>query len=113
MDVSKTIASQFHAALSMMEETVRTCPDELWNEPDQATPFWRVAYHALFYVNFYLQTTEHDHALWEGAREGYQFLARRPSHHMRKRRPINLIPQRDPGLSRILPRRGRQDGAND
>ncbi len=78
MDVSKTIASQFQAALSMMEETVRICPDELWNEQDQATPFWRVAYHALFYVNFYLQTTEHDHALWEGAREGYQFLGPAP-----------------------------------
>ena len=29
MDVRKSVASQFHAALSMMEQTVCTCPEEL------------------------------------------------------------------------------------
>lgn len=78
MNVYKTVASQFHAALSMMEQTVRICPEELWDVTEQATPFWRVAYHALFFVHFYLQPTEHDFVPWEKGREGYQFLGPTP-----------------------------------
>ena len=78
MDLSKTVTSQFHAALSMMEQTVSTCPEELWDEPGQANPFWRVAYHALFFVKLYLQPTEEELALWKGARDGYQFLGPTP-----------------------------------
>lgn len=78
MDVAKTVASQFHATLSMMEQTVSTCPDEMWDEPGQANPFWRVAYHALFYVDLYLQPSEEELTLWEGCREGYQFLGPTP-----------------------------------
>ena len=78
MDVSKTVASQFHAALSMMEQTVSSCPEELWNVPGQANPFWRVAYHALFYVDLYMQPSEDEMTLWENARDGYQFLGPTP-----------------------------------
>ncbi len=78
MDIVKTVTSQFQATLSMMEQTVRTCPEEMWDEPGQANPFWRVAYHALFYVDLYLQPSEEDMALWEGCRDGYQFLGPTP-----------------------------------
>ena len=78
MDIVKTVASQFHATLTMMEQTVGTCPEEMWDEPGQANPFWRVAYHALFYVDLYLQPSEVEMALWEGCREGYQFLGPTP-----------------------------------
>ncbi len=78
MDISKTISSQFHAALSMMEQTVSLCPDALWNVQAQGNPFWRVAYHALFYVDLYLQPSEDEMTLWENARDGYQFLGPTP-----------------------------------
>ena len=78
MDVPRTISSQFHAALSMMEQTVSSCPEELWNVPGQANPFWRVAFHALFYVDLYLQPSDEEAAVWEKAREGYQFLGPTP-----------------------------------
>ncbi len=78
MDISKTLVSQFHAALSMMEQTVNRCPDALWDQEGEANPFWRVAYHALFFVNLYLQPNEEDLTLWNGAREGYQFLGPTP-----------------------------------
>ena len=78
MDISKTISSQFHAALSMMEQTVSLCPDALWNVQAQDNPFWRVAYHALFYVDLYLQPSEDEMTLWENARDGYQFLGPTP-----------------------------------
>ena len=78
MDISKTISSQFHAALAMMEQTVSFCPDELWNVPAQDNPFWRVAFHALFYVDLYMQPSEDEMTLWEHARDGYQFLGPTP-----------------------------------
>ncbi|MCZ0939335.1 MAG: DinB family protein [Caldilineaceae bacterium] len=78
MDISKTVASQFNAALSMMEQTVSSCPEELWNVPGQANPFWRLAYHALFYVDLYMQPSEDEMKLWENARDGYQFLGPTP-----------------------------------
>lgn len=78
MDISKTISSQFHAALSMMEQTVSLCSDELWNVSGKDNPFWRVAFHALFYVDLYLQPSEDEMTLWENARDGYQFLGPTP-----------------------------------
>ncbi|MXX26669.1 MAG: DinB family protein [Caldilineaceae bacterium SB0668_bin_21] len=78
MDISRTVASQFNAALSMMEQTVKACPEELWNVPGEANPFWRVAYHALFYVDLYMQPSEDEMKLWENARDGYQFLGPTP-----------------------------------
>ena len=78
MDISRTVTSQFNAALSMMEQTVSRCPDDLWDVPGQANPFWRVAYHALFYVDLYLQPSEEELTLWEEARTGYQFLGPTP-----------------------------------
>ena len=78
MDIHKTVASQFHAALSMMEQTISTCPDDLWDVPGQTNPFWRVAYHALFFVNLYLQPSEDELTQWEEEREGYQFLGATP-----------------------------------
>ncbi|MDE0200682.1 MAG: DinB family protein [Caldilineaceae bacterium] len=78
MDIPKTVASQFSAALSMMEQTVTSCPEELWNVPGEANPFWRVAYHALFYVDLYMQPSEDEMKLWGNARDGYQFLGPTP-----------------------------------
>ena len=78
MDVHKTVVSQYNATLSMMEQAVRTCPDELWDDTGLGNPFWRVAYHGIFFVDLYLQPSEEELDLWEGCREGYQFLGQTP-----------------------------------
>ena len=36
-----------------------------------ANPFWQVAYHALFYTDFYLQPSEAAFVPWEHHRPGY------------------------------------------
>ena len=79
MEISRSVASQYHAVLSMMEETVRLCPERLWYAPGRANPFWRIAYHALYVANHYLQETEHEPVRWLPARAGYQYLAPSPS----------------------------------
>ena len=79
MDIPSSVSSQYHAALSMMEQTVRLCPENMWDASGLGNPFWRVAYHALYVTNHYLQPTEHQPVPWQRARAGYQFLAPSPS----------------------------------
>lgn len=67
MDLSWKAAvwRQFGAAIDMLDNALRACPDELWqaqiyNEGMQRPEFgefWYVAYHALFWLDFYLADT--------------------------------------------------------
>lgn len=53
---------QFGATIQMLENAIRACPDELWREHlhSESSPqpefaeFWYVAYHTLFWLDFYL-----------------------------------------------------------
>ncbi len=56
------IWSQFGAAIDMLENAIRACPDELWSERSKSPEwaernvvgFWYVAYHTLFFLDLYL-----------------------------------------------------------
>ena len=57
-----TIWHQFGAAIDMLDNALRACPDELWHErlwnnpseqPEYAQ-FWYLASHTLFWLDFYL-----------------------------------------------------------
>jgi hypothetical protein len=63
----KTIIwQQFGAAIDMLDETLRTCPDELWRhrlwekpmERPEFSQFWYQVYHALFWLDLYLTGAE-------------------------------------------------------
>jgi hypothetical protein len=45
---------QFGAALEMLENAVRACPEELWGDRGRRPEFWYVVYHPLFYLDLYL-----------------------------------------------------------
>jgi hypothetical protein len=50
MDIRSALKFQYHAALKTLREAIEKCPDAMWNDPaGGAVPFWRVAYHALFF----------------------------------------------------------------
>jgi DinB family protein len=57
---------QFGAAIKTLESALRACPDELWRarlyEERQIQPefaeFWYIAYHCLFWLDFYLADSE-------------------------------------------------------
>ena len=47
---------QFGAAIDMLENAIRACPDSFWSngrEPE----FWYVAYHTLFFLDLYAHDT--------------------------------------------------------
>ena len=63
----KTIIwQQFGAAMDMLESAMRACPDHLWSDPSRrpewvgrnVVGFWYVAYHTLFWLDFYLSESE-------------------------------------------------------
>jgi hypothetical protein len=59
----KTIIwQQFGAAIDMLDNALRACPDGLWRErlwndrspQPEFSEFWYVVYHTLFWLDFYL-----------------------------------------------------------
>ena len=52
------IGRQLAAAIQMTRSAIEACPDELWDDRADGSPFWNLAYHALFYVDFYLSDNE-------------------------------------------------------
>ena len=52
------IGRQFAAAIQMVRLAIQACPDNLWDDRKEGSPFWHLAYHALFYTDFYLSEDE-------------------------------------------------------
>jgi hypothetical protein len=50
---TRLLADQFNAALSMLDEAIRRCPPERWDDHVGVYPFWQVAYHVLCFVDCY------------------------------------------------------------
>ncbi len=48
------IGSQLEAAVTMLENAVRACPDAVWADRSQQPEFWYIAYHTLFWLDLYL-----------------------------------------------------------
>ena len=48
------IGRQFAAAIQMLRSAVEACPDGLWDDRADGTPFWHLAYHTLFFTDLYL-----------------------------------------------------------
>jgi len=66
MEPLNIFRSQYFAALAMLEEAIRLCPDTVWNRHDGPCPFWEKAYHALFYTHLYLAEDLDHFTQWEG-----------------------------------------------
>jgi hypothetical protein len=54
----ETLARQYAAALQMVRLSIEACPEELWDDRSRGTPFWHLAYHALFFADLYLSKDE-------------------------------------------------------
>ena len=72
MELRSAMKGQYRAALAMLRETIELCPDEVWTSGTPPRLFWRVAYHALFYTDLYLQPNLDSFQPWEKHGEGYE-----------------------------------------
>ena len=77
MTVEAVLKSQYHASLSMLRSAIDACPPELWTDASYVNQFWHVAYHALFYTDFYLQPSESAFLPWEHHRPEHNFFKSR------------------------------------
>ena len=52
--INKYVWAQFGASIDMLEKAIDLCPSNLWNQNKGFADFWYIAYHALFFIDFYL-----------------------------------------------------------
>src|SRR5438045_3049323 len=52
----ESLWKQFGASIDMLENAIKLCTDDLWNNDSR---FWYSSYHCLFWLDYYL-TTEPD-----------------------------------------------------
>src|SRR5262245_61811656 len=63
--IKSAVWQQFGAAIDMLDEAIRACPDELWianlwNEPERPpayATYWYRAFHTLLWMDLYLSAT--------------------------------------------------------
>jgi DinB family protein len=48
------IWQQFGAAIDMLDNAMRECPDGLWSDRSQRPEYWYLVYHTLFWLDLYL-----------------------------------------------------------
>lgn len=51
--IRASVASQVGAALDMLENAIRACPESLWGDTSRNPQFWYLAYHTIFYTDLY------------------------------------------------------------
>ena len=70
MEMREALKEQYHAGLAMLAECVEKCPEGLWLEGEHPRPFWRIAFHTVFFTHLYLVQDEAAFTPWPGRREG-------------------------------------------
>jgi hypothetical protein len=73
------LKSQYHGALAMLRQAIERCPDDLWFNRDYANPFWKIAYHTLFYTHLYIQPNEDSFRPWKHHRTDIQSMDAPPA----------------------------------
>jgi len=56
--LKKSVWQQFGAAIDMLENAMRACPDDLWSDRTQRPEFWYVAFHTIFFLDLYLSDSD-------------------------------------------------------
>ena len=55
--VGLTLWHQLGAAIDTLENAITACPDALWSDRSQQPEYWYLAYHTLFFLDYYLSDT--------------------------------------------------------
>jgi hypothetical protein len=63
----------------MLRESIERCPERLWTSGWGGAEFWRLAYHAIFFLDFYLHRRESDFSPPPFHRDDAIFLEAEPS----------------------------------
>lgn len=53
----EAVARQYGAAIDALENAIVACPDEVWGDRPGFHEFWYLAFHTLFWLDYYLSGT--------------------------------------------------------
>jgi hypothetical protein len=70
----EVIGRQMLTSIQMLRNAVEACPGEFWDDRSEGTPFWHIAYHALFFCDFYLSDSDKAFQARDYHSDQYQFL---------------------------------------
>lgn len=70
---------QYHFGLEMLRQCIQRCPDELWESGTHPRNFWRIAYHAIYFTDRYLQPSARKFKPWAKHVKDVQALWGMPS----------------------------------
>jgi hypothetical protein len=73
-DAKPIIAAQYRASLAMFRQAMELCPDDLWTASRHDPPFWRIAYHTLFFTDLYASEEAGIFAPWDQHVKDYESI---------------------------------------
>lgn len=79
LNIKGAIESQYYAALSMLQQSIENCPEQLWYAEELVNKYWQVVFHVLFYTHLYLQPSESVFVRWAKHRGESQSLGKQES----------------------------------
>jgi len=68
------IKSQYKASLAMLRDAIEKCTEPLWADERYKPPFWRIAYHGLFFTDLYLSENVEEFSPWAKHIDEYESL---------------------------------------
>ena len=75
MDIKTALIEQNRAALAMLADCVRGCPDDLWTAGEQPwRAYWRIAFHAAYFAHLYLGQSPSALQPWPDCPPTYQSI---------------------------------------
>ena len=77
--IRSMLARQFGATAQMLQESIESCPGQIWTKGLGGAAFWHQAYHTIFFLDFYLHKREADFTPAPIHRENLPYLSAAPS----------------------------------
>jgi len=82
---------QCGAAIDMLANATKACPDDLWDDRSEGPPFWHIVYHTLFFLDLYLSESEEAFRPREYHTANAQFLREMPFPPYKAETPENAF----------------------
>lgn len=60
-EIKKTFWNQLGAAIDQLENAILACPDNLWFDRTKQSEYWYVAFHTLFWLDYYFTESFEDY----------------------------------------------------
>lgn len=79
MNLAKILVAEYRLGLKMLRDCIALCPDDLWTEGTHPRLFWRIAYHAAYFTDRYLQESAKSFQAWDKHVESMQNLWGKPN----------------------------------